>query len=208
MPHLPPDSSPHPPDSSHLPPYDALVPQDPYDTPAPQDPYAPTNPQASHASTGPQDLYTPASPQNPYAPPGPQAPYAPTASPTPQPPPHLTYPWQPPAPRPAAPSPRRDPVPGHRGDLRQLRGAYRWQRRVAALTALGSFTLFLLLSAFAPALMTAPVTGGLTTGLLAGLLQLPVMCLATAVYEITARRRLDRLAARLRTHLEREASRA
>ncbi|WP_172385026.1 DUF485 domain-containing protein [Streptomyces sp. MNP-20] len=173
MPHLPPDSSPHP----------------PYGAPDPQDPYAPADLQAS------------------YDPTGPQPPYAPTASP---PPPHLTYPWQPPAPapQPAAPSPRRAPAPGHRGDLRQLRGAYRRQRRVATLTALGSFTLFLLLSAFAPALMTAPVTGGLTTGLLAGLLQLPVMCLATVVYEITARRRLDRLAARLRTHLEREASRA
>ncbi|QCX77097.1 hypothetical protein C9F11_17205 [Streptomyces sp. YIM 121038] len=171
MPHLPPDSSPHP----------------PYGAPDPQDPYAAS-----------------------YDPTSPQTPYTPTASPPPQPPSHLTYPWQPPAPapQPATPCPRRGPAPGHRGDLRQLRGAYRRQRRVATLTALGCFTLFLLLSAFAPALMTGPVTGGLTTGLLAGLLQLPVMCLATVVYEITARRRLDRLAARLRTHLEREASRA
>ncbi|MEV0442296.1 DUF485 domain-containing protein [Streptomyces spectabilis] len=143
----------------------------------------------------------------PYTPPSSRTPEAPKA---PEAPLHLTYPWQPPAPPPPAPaSPRRRPAPGpgHRGDLRQLRGAYRRQRRVATLTALGYFTLFLLLSAFAPALMTGAVTGGLTTGLLVGLLQLPVMCLAIALYEVTARRRLDRLAARLRKLVQLEASR-
>ncbi|WP_420034051.1 DUF485 domain-containing protein [Streptomyces sp. cg28] len=90
------------------------------------------------------------------------------------------------------------PPSGPTGDLRLLRTAYRWQRRVATLTALGYFTLFLLLSAFAPALMNRSVTGGLSSGLLIGLLQLPVTCLALILYERTARRRVDPLAHRLR----------
>ncbi|WP_394431493.1 DUF485 domain-containing protein [Streptomyces sp. SGAir0957] len=90
------------------------------------------------------------------------------------------------------------PPGGPSHDLVLLRIAYRWQRRVATLTALGYFTLFLLLSAFAPALMNRAVTGGLSTGLLIGLCQLPVVCVALFLYEYTARRRVDPLAHRLR----------
>ncbi|WP_078943752.1 DUF485 domain-containing protein [Streptomyces aureus] len=169
-------------------------------------------------------------PQHPYAPP----PYTPPSSPRaplPQPyPPHqndpddyddhdpthyapdptqLTYPWQP-RPRPAEPPqprmPRHRPL-GQHSDIRLLRGAYRRQRRVATLTALGYFTLFLLLSAFAPSLMTGTVSGGLSTGLLLGLLQVPVTCLAIAVYEYSARRRLDPIADRIRRQSELDARR-
>ncbi|MZD09467.1 DUF485 domain-containing protein, partial [Streptomyces sp. SID5785] len=69
---------------------------------------------------------------------------------------------------------------------------------VATLTALGYFTAFLLLSGFAPAFMNRSVTGGLSTGLLIGLCQLPVTGLALILYEVTARRRVDPLAHRLR----------
>ncbi|WP_406501718.1 DUF485 domain-containing protein [Streptomyces sp. NBC_00500] len=96
---------------------------------------------------------------------------------------------------------------GHHSDIRLLRGAYRWQRRVATLTALGYFTLFLLLSAFAPALMTSTVSGGLSTGLLLGLLQVPVTCLAIGLYEYTARRRVDPIADRIRKQAELDAKR-
>ncbi|MFF2846669.1 DUF485 domain-containing protein [Streptomyces sp. NPDC058001] len=121
---------------------------------------------------------------------------------------YTTYPRQPLPPAPAAP-PR---LPAHvgrpaersdrRGELRRLRGAYRWQRRVATLTALGYFTLFLVLSAYAPDSMTRTAFGGMTTGLLLGVCQLPVTCLAIALYEYTARRRVDPLAERLRCHTE------
>lgn len=114
---------------------------------------------------------------------------------------YLTYPWasqEPvPPPEPAPRSPRHSPR-GHHSDLRVLRSAYRWQRRVATLTALGYFVLFLLLSAFAPSFMTGTVSGGLSTGLLLGLVQVPVTCLAIWVYEHTARRRVDPLADRIR----------
>ncbi|MGW5275380.1 DUF485 domain-containing protein [Streptomyces sp. NPDC004044] len=120
-------------------------------------------------------------------------------------PPHdpaFLLPWQSstPAPPPRWPSPPTTPVPapGHHSDLRRLRRAYRILRRGATLTALGFFTLFLLLSGFAPALMTHPVGGGLTTGLALGLCQLPVTLLAIALYERTARGTVDPLAAELR----------
>ncbi|MFI8168168.1 DUF485 domain-containing protein [Streptomyces sp. NPDC085931] len=79
-----------------------------------------------------------------------------------------------------------------------LRGAYRRQRRVATLTALGYFVLFLILSAFAPSFMTGTVTDGLPTGLLLALVQVPVTWLAVALYEQTARRRVDPTADRIR----------
>ncbi|WP_460066480.1 DUF485 domain-containing protein [Streptomyces sp. YKOK-I1] len=124
--------------------------------------------------------------------------------------PHPTYPWQPPPPPPPAP-PRHRPdhhAPlGHHSDLRILRGAYRRQRRVATLTALGYFVVFLVLSGFAPSLMTATVTTGLPVGLLLGLLQLPVTWLAIGVYEHTARRRVDPLADRIRKQSEIDARR-
>ncbi|MGW0824027.1 DUF485 domain-containing protein [Streptomyces sp. NPDC002845] len=124
-------------------------------------------------------------------------------------PPYYTYPWAPPPqePAPARPLTPRHPPLGHHSDLRVLRGAYRWQRRVATLTALGYFTLFLLLSAFAPSLMTGRVTGGLSTGLLLGLIQVPVTCLAIWLYEHTARRRVDPLADRIRKLAELDARR-
>ncbi|MFJ9755095.1 DUF485 domain-containing protein [Streptomyces sp. NPDC101149] len=123
------------------------------------------------------------------------------------PPSHPTYPWQPP---PAEPVRRR--LPRHRplgrhSDLRVLRTAYRRQRRVAALTALGYFTFFLVLSAFAPSLMTGEVSGGLTAGLLLGLLQVPVTCVAIAVYEYTARRTVDPIADRIRRQAALDAKR-
>ncbi|MFF0643883.1 DUF485 domain-containing protein [Streptomyces tendae] len=118
----------------------------------------------------------------------------------------------PPPPPPYAPgsgshrAPRRDPL-GHHSDLRILRGAYRRQRRTATLTALGYFTLFLLLSAYAPGLMTGTAVAGLPTGLLLALAQLPVTWLAIALYEYTARRRVDPLADRIRKEAELDARR-
>ncbi|MET7691930.1 DUF485 domain-containing protein [Streptomyces sp. NPDC005483] len=123
--------------------------------------------------------------------------------------PYPTYPWQPPEPPPRpAPHRSRDRSPlGHHSDLRILRGAYRWQRRTATLTALGYFTLFLVLSAYAPSFMASSVTRGLPTGLLLALLQLPVTWLAIAVYEHTARRYVDPLADRIRKQSEVDARR-
>ncbi|GKQ33677.1 DUF485 domain-containing protein [Streptomyces sp. A012304] len=126
-------------------------------------------------------------------------------------PPHLTYPWQPPPPPEPAPAARRpaDRAPlGHHSDLRLLRGAYRRQRRVATLTALGYFVLFLVLSAYAPSLMTHRVGPGLPAGLLLALLQLPVALLAIALYEHTARRHVDPLAERIRKQVALDARRA
>ncbi|MEV5437892.1 DUF485 domain-containing protein [Streptomyces sp. NPDC052682] len=113
---------------------------------------------------------------------------------------HPTYPWQPPAPPPEPDTRRapRRPAVGHHSDLRLLRGAYRRQRRTATLTALGYFVLFLVLSAAGPSFMTSTVTAGLPTGLLLALVQVPVTWLAVALYEHTARRRLDPIAERIR----------
>ncbi|GGJ23977.1 DUF485 domain-containing protein [Streptomyces brasiliensis] len=123
-------------------------------------------------------------------------------------PPHLVYPWQPPPPEPTRPRhrPRHAPL-GHHSDLRILRGAYRRQRRTATFTALGYFTLFLVLSAFAPGLMTQRLADGIPTGLLLALFQLPVTWLAIALYEHTARRRVDPLAARIRKQAALDARR-
>ncbi|MEU6507280.1 MULTISPECIES: DUF485 domain-containing protein [unclassified Streptomyces] len=123
-------------------------------------------------------------------------------------PPHLTYPWQPPPPEPPRTHrrPPREPV-GRHGDLRVLRGAYRRQRRIATLTALGYFTLFLVLSACAPGVMTRTVTDGVPAGLLLALLQLPVTWLAIALYEHTARVHVDPLADRIRAEAELDARR-
>ncbi|MEW2399882.1 DUF485 domain-containing protein [Streptomyces sp. NPDC046862] len=137
--------------------------------------------------------------RNPHNPP---PPYSPNYTPD-----HATYPWAPQEPEPATRRSPRRPAPGRHSDLRALRGAYRRQRRVATLAALGYFTLFLVLSAFAPSFMTGTVSGGLSTGLLLGLLQVPVTCLAIWLYEHTARRRVDPLADRIRTHAELDAER-
>ncbi|MEU6669803.1 DUF485 domain-containing protein [Streptomyces sp. NPDC046727] len=123
--------------------------------------------------------------------------------------PQPTYPWQPPGPpEPPRPDhrPPREPL-GHHSDLRVLRGAYRRQRRTAALTALGYFTLFLVLSACAPGVMTSTVADGIPAGLLLALLQLPVTWLAIVLYEHTARRYVDPLADRIRRHAELDARR-
>jgi uncharacterized membrane protein (DUF485 family) len=88
-----------------------------------------------------------------------------------------------------------------------LRSAYRWQRRTASLAALGYFTLFLILSAFAPSVMTSTVTDGLPTGLLLALLQIPVTWLAIVLYERTARRYVDPIADRIRKESALDAKR-
>ncbi|MER6978275.1 DUF485 domain-containing protein [Streptomyces carpinensis] len=122
---------------------------------------------------------------------------------------YATYPWQPPPPEHQPEQrrlPRRESL-GHHSDLRILRGAYRWQRRVAALTALGYFTLFLLLSAFAPSFMTREGVGGLPVGLLLALAQLPVTLLAISLYEYTARRYVDPIADRIRRQAELDSKR-
>ncbi|NUL33830.1 DUF485 domain-containing protein [Streptomyces lunaelactis] len=93
-----------------------------------------------------------------------------------------------------SPAPPADP----RREIRALSDAYRRLRRVASLTALGYFVLFLFLSAYAPGLMTSRITGGLSIALLLGLLQLPVTLMAVAAYERSARRRVDPLAEAVR----------
>ncbi|MFF0515037.1 DUF485 domain-containing protein [Streptomyces sp. NPDC004250] len=139
----------------------------------------------------------------PHHPPPPYPPHATTPhATTHQPPRHQAPSHRAPARR----APRRDPL-GHHSDLRILRSAYRWQRRTATLTALGYFTLFLVLSAYAPGFMTGTVVDGLPTGLLLALVQLPVTWLAIALYEQTARRRVDPLADRIRKEAELDARR-
>ncbi|WP_424861231.1 DUF485 domain-containing protein [Streptomyces sp. MMS24-I29] len=91
-----------------------------------------------------------------------------------------------------------DHPPTRHGDLRRLRTSYRSLRRIAALTALGYFIVFLLLSGFAKDRMQQPLFGGLNLGLVLALGQLPVALLAVVRYERTARRTVDPLAARLR----------
>lgn len=145
----------------------------------------------------PYDSHDPRHRHDPF----PQSPRYP-APPAPTSPSYATYPWQPATPpEPTAPPRHRTPDHpplGHHSDLRILRTAYRWQRRVATLTALGYFLLFLLLSAFAPGFMTSTVADGLPAGLLLALLQLPVTGLAIWLYEHTAGRYVDPLADRIR----------
>ncbi|MFE8948114.1 DUF485 domain-containing protein [Streptomyces sp. NPDC007856] len=159
----------------------------------------------------PRPSYTP--PHPPYDPPRPpyQPPHPAHGAPSPYDPPpsaSLTYPWQPPPPQPVRPDrrPPREPL-GHHSDLRVLRSAYRWQRRTATLTALGYFTLFLVLSATAPGVMTRTVADGIPAGLLLAVIQIPVTWLAIALYEHTARRHVDPLADRIRKQAELNARR-
>lgn len=147
-----------------------------------------------------------------YAPPAPSHPDRddPCIPPVKPPPPcHLTYPWQPRTPPPRRARPRRPsrPALGRHSDIRILRSAYKWLRRIATITALGYFTLFLVLSAYVPELMTLRVDGGLSIGLLFGVCQLPVTLGALAVYEWHARRGVDPLSERLRRQAESEARR-
>ncbi|MBL1082108.1 DUF485 domain-containing protein [Streptomyces actinomycinicus] len=150
----------------------------------------------------------PSYPSHPSRRPYPDAPSPQTRSARPDHPPHPTYPWQPAPPEPPRPPhrPAREPL-GHHSDLRVLRSAYRWQRRTATLTALGYFTVFLVLSACAPGVMTSTVADGIPAGLLLALLQLPVTWLAIALYEYTAHRYVDPLADRIRRHAELDARR-
>jgi len=87
---------------------------------------------------------------------------------------------------------------GPHRDLRLLRRACRWQRRVAAFAALGYFAVFLALTVEVPSLMARPAPGGLPFGLFLALVQLPVTWLAVVFYEVTARRFVDPLARRVR----------
>jgi uncharacterized membrane protein (DUF485 family) len=114
-------------------------------------------------------------------------------------PPQPSYPEQPGHPHQAwqAPPPAEPPADPRHG-IRALSAAYRRLRRVATLTALGYFVLFLILSAYAPGLMTGKITGGLNVALLLGLIQLPVTLIAVAAYEKSARRRVDPLAEAVR----------
>ncbi|MFD6422255.1 DUF485 domain-containing protein [Streptomyces sp. NPDC060198] len=122
-------------------------------------------------------------------------------------------PWQsspppePPVSRfPATPG-TRSQAPGRHRDLRRLRTSYRVLRRVSTVTALGYFTVILALSAYAPGLMGRGVgVGGLNLGLLLALAQLPIALLAVALYERTARRTVDPLAAELRQRARRTDS--
>ncbi|MFD7441047.1 DUF485 domain-containing protein [Streptomyces sp. NPDC059909] len=127
----------------------------------------------------------------------------------PEPPHSAQQPWHAPPPHPfhdLAHDGTHD-LADHR-DLPRLRAGYRRLRRVATLTALGYFVLFLLLSGYAPGLMTSGISGGLTTGLLLGLLTLPVTLAAIALYERIARHRVDPLAAAIRLQAEQAAQAA
>ncbi|MEV0468543.1 DUF485 domain-containing protein [Streptomyces prunicolor] len=93
---------------------------------------------------------------------------------------------------------RARPWTGPHRDLRLLRRACRWQRRIAALTALGYFAVFLTLTVQTPSLMARPAPGGLPLGLFLALVQLPVTWLAVILYELTAHRLVDPLARRVR----------
>lgn len=114
--------------------------------------------------------------------------------------------WHHRQPPPPAPPPR-PPVrptgpphgpPGRSTELRRLRSAYRVLRRVSALTALGYFVAFLLLSVLARDTMGARVAGQLTLGTLIGLSQLAVTFAAIRWYERSARRWVDPQATRVR----------
>ncbi|MFD6529026.1 DUF485 domain-containing protein [Streptomyces sp. NPDC060184] len=137
----------------------------------------------------------------------PYEPHEPLELPPPPPPFQRDYllPWQS-SPPPAPPVARipvtagtRSQTPGRHRDLRRLRTSYRVLRRVSTAAALGYFTVFLLLSAYAPGLMGRDAGfGGLTLGLLLALVQLPVVLASLVLYERTARRTVDPLADELR----------
>ncbi|MCX5232408.1 DUF485 domain-containing protein [Streptomyces sp. NBC_00233] len=105
-------------------------------------------------------------------------------------------------------SPQPPAATDDRDDLHRLGSAYRRLRRVATFTALGYFVIFLILSGYAPSIMTGNITGGLTTGLVLGLLQLPVALAAIALYERIARNHVDPLAAAIRERAEQAAAAA
>ncbi|MFP3987265.1 DUF485 domain-containing protein [Streptomyces sp. E11-3] len=95
------------------------------------------------------------------------------------------------------------PVPeGPPAGLPRLRSSYRLLRRSMTLAALGYFTLFLLLTGYAPELMETEMFGGFTFGLVMGLLQFPVTFAAIIGYERSAVRTVDPLARDVRRAVE------
>ncbi len=199
-------SRPSPPPNPSYPSHPSCPPNAPYpaNPPAPpRPPSPPYRPQSAPPHPPPSPSPRPPRSASPYPPPS-SSPYPPQRPSQPAP----TYPWQPAAP--PEPVHRRRPIHaplGHHSDLRILRSAYRRQRRVATLTALGYFVLFLILSAFAPGFMTGDGLGGLPVGVLLALAQLPVTWLAIGLYECTARRRVDPLADRIRLQARLDAKR-
>ncbi|MHC0429061.1 DUF485 domain-containing protein [Streptomyces sp. O3] len=102
---------------------------------------------------------------------------------------------------------RQAPVPdGPPAGLPHLRSSYRLLRRTMSITAVGYFTLFLLLTGYAPGLMETELFGGFTFGLLMGLLQFPVTFAALVGYERNAVRTVDPLARDVRRAVERRGA--
>ncbi|MER5477094.1 DUF485 domain-containing protein [Streptomyces sp. NPDC002734] len=89
-------------------------------------------------------------------------------------------------------------------ELADLRAAYRRQRRVAGVTVLGFFALYILLTVYVPAAVNWRVAGGVNLGMLLGLLQLPLTVVALLVYQRTARAAVDPLVERVRGQAEEE----
>ena len=106
---------------------------------------------------------------------------------------HDPYGWQ-------APWDEPYPQESHRPDpgLAALRSAYRLLRRVATLTALGSFVVYVVLSCYAPGLMGSEIAGELSLGMALGVLQLVVTFAAVFWYGRSAQRSVDPLARAVR----------
>ena len=85
----------------------------------------------------------------------------------------------------------------------------RLRRRVFPLTAafLLWYLAYVLLASYAREFMATPVSGGITTGLLVGLAQFVSTFALTTAYVRFAERRLDPLAAQIRSVVERESGR-
>jgi uncharacterized membrane protein (DUF485 family) len=83
-------------------------------------------------------------------------------------------------------------------DFREVRRAYRTFGATAALIAVGSFLLYVLLSCFAPVVMDLPLIGNITVGLVIGLLQFVVMGATAYLYAVRMRTRIDPLVDRFR----------
>ncbi|MGW0927287.1 DUF485 domain-containing protein [Streptomyces sp. NPDC002644] len=90
-------------------------------------------------------------------------------------------------------------------ELAGLRDAYRRQRRVAGVTVLGFFALYILLTVYAPGLVGWRVADGLNLGLLLALLQLPLTVVVLVIHEHTAQSAVDPLVERVRGQAAGEA---
>ena len=87
-------------------------------------------------------------------------------------------------------------------EFTELRGRLRrWVFPMAAAFLLW-YLAYVLLASYAREFMATPVSGGITVGLLVGLAQFASTFALTAAYGRFARRRLDPLAAQIRTGLE------